>query len=126
MPFTKQFFHMHKLQRTGKEPKFGSFIYSGQELWDKGILLSMDQFSPRQFDRISLVMESDEVGIFTIKLTSTVDNYPREIATQDLRMDDLLQANFEGKQALGLFDNMAKVNLNLLLFQINKKYVVTL
>lgn len=114
---------MRELQRSGKSPRFGSFIYRAQELYDKGILLSIDQFSPRQFDRIDLVLESNEIGIFTIKVTNTMNGITTEVATQELRMEDLLQANFEGRVSLSLFDGMAKVNLNLLLFQINKKYV---
>ena len=121
MPFTKQFFHQRELNRNGKSPQFGSFIYSAQELYDKGILLAMDQFSPRQYDRIDFVMESNEIGIFTIRVTNTINGFTTDIATQELRMEDLLQANFEGKMSLPLFDGLAKFNLNLLLFQINKK-----
>lgn len=124
MPFTKQFFHIRELQRSGKTPQFGSYIYSAQELYDKGILLSIDQFSPRQFDRIDMVLESNEIGIFIIKVTNTMNGITTEVATQELRMEDLLQANFEGRVSLSLFDGMAKVNLNLLLFQINKKFVI--
>jgi len=124
MPFTKQFFHIRELQRSGKTPQFGSYIYSAQELYDKGILLSIDQFSPRQFDRIDMVLESNEIGIFTVKVTNTMNGITTEVATQELRMEDLLQANFEGRVSLSLFDGMAKVNLNLLLFQINKKFYV--
>jgi len=124
MPFTKQFFHMRELQKTGKTPQFGSFIYRAQDLYDKGILLSIDQFSPRQFDRIDIVMESNEVGVFTMKVTNTLNGFANEVASQELRMEDLLQANFEGQVSLALFDGMAKVNLNLLLFQINKKFYV--
>ncbi|KAF8320672.1 hypothetical protein DL93DRAFT_2107201 [Clavulina sp. PMI_390] len=125
MPFSKQFFHMRKLQKDGRTPQFGSYIYSAQELYDKGILLSIDRFSPRQFDRINLVLESNQIGVFTIKVTNnTINGITSEVATQELRMEDLLQANFEGKVSLSLFDGMAKVNLNLLLFQINKKFYV--
>jgi len=115
---------MRELQKTGKTPQFGSFIYRAQDLYDKGILLSIDQFSPRQFDRIDIVLESNEVGVFTIKVTNTLNGFTNDVASQELRMEDLLQANFEGQVSLALFDGMAKVNLNLLLFQINKKFYV--
>lgn len=121
MPFTKQFFHMRDLSKSGKTPQFGSFIYRAQDLYDKGILLSIDQFSPRQFDRIDLVIESNEIGVFVIKVTNTSNGVTQMVASQELRMEDLLQEKFENHVSLSLFDGMAKVNLNLLLYQINKK-----
>lgn len=39
----------------------------------------------------------------------------------DLRMEDLLQAQFENQASLTLFNGMVKVNLQLFLYQINKK-----
>lgn len=43
------------------------------------------------------------------------------IASADLRMEDLLQAQFENQASLSLFNGLAKVNISLLLYQINKK-----
>lgn len=123
MPFTKQYFHLRDVQRSGKAAQFGSFKYSAQDLYDKGILLSIDQFSPRQFDKIDIVISSNNVGVFTIELYNHTFGTANMIAAQDLRMEDLLQAQFENRVSLSLFDGMAKVNLNLLLYQINKKYV---
>lgn len=124
MPFSKQFFHLRDLQRSGQPPQFGSFKYSAQDLYMKGILLSIDQFSPRQFDRINIVISSNKIGVFTIEVFNSahggVDGSTL-IATTDVRMEDLLQAQFENKVSLALFDGMAKMNLNLLLYQINKK-----
>ena len=122
MPFTKQYFHLRDLQRTGQSPQFGSYKYSAQDLYDKGILLSIDQFSPRQFDRIDVVISSDRVGVFTIEVHNSNSGSSGLIASTDLRMEDLLQAQFENRVSLSLFDGMAKMNLNLLLYQINKKY----
>lgn len=45
------------------------------------------------------------------------------IASTDLRMEDLLQAQFENQASLSLFNGLAKVNISLLLYQINKKWV---
>ncbi|KAF8332668.1 uncharacterized protein EI90DRAFT_683028 [Cantharellus anzutake] len=121
LPFTKQFFHERELQKAGKTPQFGSYIFRAQELYDKGILLSIDQFSPRQFDRIDIVIESNEICIFNIGVSSNFSGVINEIASQILRMEDLLQANYDGQISLSLFDGMAKFNLNMLLFLINKK-----
>ncbi|CAE6429290.1 unnamed protein product [Rhizoctonia solani] len=122
MPFTKQFFHLRELQRTGGEPQFGSYKYSAQYLYERGILLSIDRCSPRQFDRIDIVLSSNEVGIFTIQL---IRNLPgASEVTEDIRMEDLLQAQFENRVSLSLYDGLAKFNINLLLYQINKKFYV--
>ncbi|KAG8842212.1 hypothetical protein FRB96_005929 [Tulasnella sp. 330] len=119
MPFTKQWGHIRSLQKHGQAPQYGSFKYSAQDLYDKGILLSIDQTSPRQFDKIDLVLSSNKAGVFTIEVTDT--NMHVVMGTTDLKMEDLLQAQFENRVSLSLFDGLAKFNLNLLLYQINKK-----
>ncbi|KEP55797.1 IQ and RasGAP domain protein [Rhizoctonia solani 123E] len=122
IPFTKQFFHLRDLQRTGGEPQFGSYKYSAQYLYERGILLSIDRCSPRQFDRIDIVLSSNEIGIFTIQL---INNLPGgSEVTEDIRMENLLQAQFENRVSLSLYDGLAKFNINLLLYQINKKFYV--
>lgn len=45
------------------------------------------------------------------------------LASADLRMEDLLQAQFKNQASLSLCNNVIKVNLQLFLYQINKKYV---
>ncbi|KAG8918288.1 hypothetical protein FRC01_001945 [Tulasnella sp. 417] len=119
LPFTKQYFHLRGLQKAGKAPQFGSFRYSAQELYDKGILLSIDQTSPRQFDKIDIIISSDKAGVFTLEIKDTYLNITK--GSTDLKMEELLQAQYEHRTSLSLFDGMAKVNLNLLLYQINKK-----
>ena len=119
MPFTKQFFHLRELQKSGKSPQFGSYKYSAHYLYEKGILLSIDQYSPRQFDRIDVVISSNKVGVFDMEVFNT--NGGTLIASTQIRMEELLQAKFEGKVSLTLFNGMMKVEINSLLFQINKK-----
>jgi len=123
MPFTKQYFHMRDLQRSGKSPQFGSFKYSAQDLYDKGILLSIDQYSPRQFDKINLILSSNAVGVFNVEIYTSTLGISSRVAAADVRMEDLLQAQFEDRASLSLFNGLAKFNLNLLLYQINKKCV---
>ncbi|THH19788.1 hypothetical protein EW146_g1464 [Bondarzewia mesenterica] len=124
MPFTKQYFHLRDLQKSGKTPQFGSFKYSAQDLYDKGILLSIDQFSPRQFDKIDLVLSSNQVGVFAIEVFNHTLGITNRVAAADVRMEDLLQAQFQDRASLSLFNGLAKFNLNLLLYQINKKFYV--
>ena len=99
----------------------GTILLGDDTLYDKGILLSIDQFSPRQFDRIDFVISSNQVGVFTLEVHNLNMGTSNLMASADLRMDDLLHAQFEDKVTLALFDGMAKMNLNLLLYQINKK-----
>ena len=118
MPFTKQYFHLRDLQKSGKNPQFGSYKYSALEFYEKGILLSIDQFSPRQFDRIHMILASNHIGVFTVELQNGLSG---ENNITDVRVDDLLHAQFENKPSLALFNGTVKFNVNLLLYQINKK-----
>lgn len=124
LPFTKQYFHLRDLQKSGKAPQFGSFKYSAKALYEKGILLSIDQFSPRQFDKIDIIISSNKAGIFTMEVFNNTLGLTNRLALADLRMEDLLQAQFENQASLSLFNGMVKVNLQLFLYQINKKFVV--
>ncbi|KAG6861600.1 hypothetical protein C0995_014507 [Termitomyces sp. Mi166 len=121
LPFTKQFYHLRELQKTGESVPFGSFIYSAKHLYEKGILLSIDQYSPRQFDKIQLTMSSKVVGVFTLRLESTLLGVATRIASEDIRMEDLLQAKYENRSSFALFNGKVNVNFELFLDHINKK-----
>ena len=121
LPFTRQYFHLRDLQRTGQSPQFGSFLYSAKKLYDRGILLSIDQYSPRQFDKLQITMSSNLAGVFNLSLESSLLGITKCIASEDIRMEDLLQAKYEKKPSLALFNGKVKVNFELFLFQINKK-----
>ena len=123
MPFTKQYFHLRDLQKSGKTPQFGSFKYSAQDLYERGILLSIDQYSPRQFDKIDLVISSNQLGVFTVEMFNNTLGITNRMANADVRLEDLLQAQYQDRASLSLFNGQAKFNLNLLLYQINKKWV---
>ncbi|EAU84770.2 IQ domain-containing protein-containing RasGAP [Coprinopsis cinerea okayama7 len=124
LPFTKQFYHLRELQRTGQTPKFGSFIYSAKHLYDKGILLSIDSYSPRQFDKLQITLSSNKAGVFTVLLESTMLAVVSKIAQEDIKMEDLLQAKYEKRPSLSILGGKMKVNFELFLYQINKKFYV--
>ncbi|KAJ3801621.1 ras GTPase-activating protein [Lentinula aff. detonsa] len=124
IPFTKQYFHLRDLQKSGQSPQFGSFLYTAKYLYDKGILLSIDQYSPRQFDKLNITMSSNTAGVFTITLESSAFGVSERIASEDVRMEDLLQAKYEQRSFISLFDGRAKFNFELFLYQINKKFYV--
>ncbi|RKP07724.1 hypothetical protein THASP1DRAFT_30466 [Thamnocephalis sphaerospora] len=118
-PFTRQYFHLKDLERTGRVPKFGSYKYTAERLYQKGVLVSIDQHSPKQYDRITLTISSDEPGIFTVVVSMMGVKLPG--GEMVLRLEDLLQAQFNNVPVLALFDGACKVNVNLLIFLINKK-----
>lgn len=122
LPFTKQYFHLRELQKSGSNPQFGSFFYTAKDLYDRGILLSIDRYSPRQFDKIQLTMSSNTSGVFTLLLESTILGPSTRIAVEDIQMSDLLQAKYEKRPSFSLFNGVVNVNLELFLYQINKKF----
>ncbi|KAL8293711.1 hypothetical protein RQP46_000412 [Phenoliferia psychrophenolica] len=118
LPWSMQGAHQRQLEKDGKRYQFGSFKYSAQTLYDRGILLSIDQYSPRQFGNISLTISSDEIGVFEI----SASYLGLQVTTVELKLEDLLEMQFVGKQTISIGD-VAKVNLNLLIFQLDKKFL---
>ena len=114
---------MRELQKQGKPPQFGSFKYNAASFYKKGILLSIDQYSPRQFDKLDIVISSNQVGVFTIEIFNHALGITNRIASDDVKMEDLLQAQFEDRSSYSISRGLAKFSLNLLLWQINKKCV---
>ena len=68
-------------------------------------------------------MSSNTPGVFSLLLESTLLGLPTRIASEDVRMEDLLQAKYEQRSSFSLFDGKVKLNFELFLYQINKKYV---
>lgn len=121
MPFSPQWNHMQELKKSGKVPQFGSYKYGADVLYKKGVLVSVEGYSSRQFDKINLTIGSDESGVFTIQVSILGITMPQKM---ELKLEDLLQYQFDKVQIIPLFDGAAKVNVNLLLFLINKKFYV--
>ncbi|KAJ5709231.1 Rho GTPase activation protein [Penicillium malachiteum] len=120
MPFTKQWDHQRELQKSGKVFKFGSYKYSARNLADRGVLVTWKGYSDRQFDRVDLTISSNEVGVFTIDGSSGNMMVPG--ANAQVPLDDLLQAQFNNTQFMDFFDGQMRVNVNLFLHLIMKKF----
>ncbi|KAI8924263.1 hypothetical protein BC831DRAFT_501250 [Entophlyctis helioformis] len=118
--FSRQYYHMRDLQKSGKVPQFGSYKYSAADLHKKGVLISIDDYSPKQYGQITLTISSDEAGVFNIEASFLGVKLSEKM---ELRLEDLLQSQYSKVDVVTLFD-MAKVNLNLLIFLINKKFYV--
>ncbi|KAG5463294.1 MAG: hypothetical protein BJ554DRAFT_464, partial [Olpidium bornovanus] len=99
---------------------FGSYKYTAEKLIQKGVLLSVEDYSLKQLDKLSITVSSDEDGVFRIEASLFGAKIPG--GEEELRIEDLLQAQFDGLQMIRLFDGAVKVNLNLLIFLINKKW----
>jgi len=120
MPFTKQWDHQRELQKTGKVFKFGSYKYSARTLADRGVLVSWKGYNDRQYDRVDLTISSNEVGVFTID--GSTGNMMVPGANAQVPLDDLLQAQFNNTQFMDFFDGQMRVNVNLFLHLIMKKF----
>ncbi|KIX04521.1 uncharacterized protein Z518_05391 [Rhinocladiella mackenziei CBS 650.93] len=120
MPFTKQWDHERELQRSGRSFKFGSYKYSARTLADKGVLVHWRGYNERQWDRVDLTFSSNEVGVFTIDGSSGNMMIPG--ANAQVPLDDLLQAQFNNTQFMEFFEGALRVNVNLFLHLIMKKF----
>ncbi|KAI3271408.1 hypothetical protein CBS147309_5127 [Penicillium roqueforti] len=120
MPFTKQWDHQRELQKSGKIFKFGSYKYSARTLADRGVLVAWKGYAERQWDRVDLTISGNEVGVFTIDGSSGVMMIPG--ANAQVPLDDLLQAQFNNTQFMDFFEGQMRVNVNLFLHLIMKKF----
>lgn len=119
-PFSKQYFHLRDLQKTGRVPKFGSYKYNATDLFDRGVLVELRDYNIRQYDKVSFTFSSDEVGVF--KIEAAYGSVALPGATAELTLDELLSQQYNDRQTIQLFDNLVKFNTNLLLHFIFKKF----
>lgn len=122
--------------------------------------MGINQCSPRQFEKIHIIIASNEVGVFSLEMTAppglpisaasqsriaspgmgagvngsgagdsgggfgtgtpTSASNSSLLGSEQVRMEDLLQAQFDNEQNLLLFDAMATFSINMLIHQINK------
>ena len=128
MPFTKQWSHERELERAGRQPKFGSYKYSARQLADKGVLMQWAAYAPEHWSQLNVVISSDEVGVFHLEASSGSMMLPG--ASANLLLDDLLQAQYDNRQAISVFEEAggsgggggAKLAVNLLLHLVFKKF----
>ncbi|TPX17195.1 uncharacterized protein E0L32_003313 [Thyridium curvatum] len=123
LPFTKQYNHQRELERSGRVPKFGSYKYSVRSLSDKGVLVGWAGVADRDWDKIDLTISCDEVGVFTIEGSRSHIQIPGASAL--VPIEDLLQAQFEAHQFMNLFEGNLRLNVNLLLHLLYKKFYRT-
>jgi len=120
MPFTKQWDHERELKHSGRTPKFGSYKYSAQELHNRGILVTWAGYNEQQLRNIDLTISSNEVGVFSIEGSS--GSVSMVGCTASVPLDDLLQAQYNGTQWMEFFGGVLRVNVNLFLHLIMRKF----
>ncbi|KAI7869374.1 hypothetical protein BDF14DRAFT_1784332 [Spinellus fusiger] len=120
LPFTRQYNHIKGLQKQGLVPKYGSYKYTARQLYDRGIVIEIVGIDKKLYDRIPIILSMNQVGIITIE--GSYSGWGISSVQVDLRYEFLLQTQFEGVQTMRVLDGMAKVNVNLLIYLINKKF----
>ncbi|XP_072405007.1 ras GTPase-activating-like protein IQGAP3 isoform X2 [Chiloscyllium punctatum] len=98
--------------------KAASLHYTAAHLREKGVLLEIEDLPISQFRNVIFdIVQSEEVGAFDVKARFMgVD-----MEKFQLKYQDLLQLQYEGVAVMKMFDK-AKVNVNLLIFLLNKKF----
>ncbi|KAM9293920.1 LOW QUALITY PROTEIN: ras GTPase-activating-like protein IQGAP3 [Gastrophryne carolinensis] len=103
---------------TGKNKKQSALSYTASRLHEKGVLLEIEDLPISQFRNVIFeIAPSEEAGNFQVKTKFLgVDMEKFQVNYQDL-----LQLQYEGVAVMKMFDK-AKVNVNLLIFLLNKKF----
>ncbi|NXC59724.1 IQGA3 protein, partial [Aleadryas rufinucha] len=103
---------------SGKSKKLPSLHYTAAQLWEKGVLLEIQDLPPSQLRNVIFdIIPCEESGRFQVKAKFMGIDMERF----QLHYQDLLQLQYEGVAVMKMFDK-AKVNVNLLIFLLNKKF----
>uniref|UniRef100_A0A8C0B1S3 IQ motif containing GTPase activating protein 1 n=1 Tax=Buteo japonicus TaxID=224669 RepID=A0A8C0B1S3_9AVES len=109
---------LDNLASKGKNSKKISLKYTAARLHEKGVLLEIEDLQVNQFKNVIFeISPTEEVGDFEVKAKFM----GVQMETFMLHYQDLLQLQYEGVAVMKLFDR-AKVNVNLLIFLLNKKF----
>uniref|UniRef100_A0A8C5AD87 IQ motif containing GTPase activating protein 2 n=1 Tax=Gadus morhua TaxID=8049 RepID=A0A8C5AD87_GADMO len=101
-----------------KKLKQQSLKYTGARLHEKGVVLEIEGLQANQFKNVMFeIAPSEEVGDFEVKAKFM----GVEMEKVQLHFQDLLQLQYDGVAVMKMFDK-AKVNVNLLVFLLNKKF----
>uniref|UniRef100_A0A8C1K2J3 IQ motif containing GTPase activating protein 1 n=1 Tax=Cyprinus carpio TaxID=7962 RepID=A0A8C1K2J3_CYPCA len=101
-----------------KKSKQVSQKYTAARLHEKGVLIDIEDLQPNQYKNVIFeISPSEVVGAFEVKAKLMGVH----LETLMLEYQDLLQLQYEGVAVMKLFDR-ATVNVNLLIFLLNKKF----
>ncbi|NXF67219.1 IQGA3 protein, partial [Ciccaba nigrolineata] len=106
------------VSNNGKNKKLQSLHYTAARLFEKGVLLEIEDLPLSQFRNVIFdIIPCEESGRFQVKAKFMGIDMERF----QLHYQDLLQLQYEGVAVMKMFDK-AKVNVNLLIFLLNKKF----
>uniref|UniRef100_A0A3B4UMR6 IQ motif containing GTPase activating protein 3 n=1 Tax=Seriola dumerili TaxID=41447 RepID=A0A3B4UMR6_SERDU len=103
-------------ESKGKK-KLPALSYSAARLQEKGVLLEIEDLPPTFKNVVFDIVPGPERGSFKVK-TRFLGVEMEEFL---LKYQDLLQLQYEGVAVMKMFDK-AKINVNLLIFLLNKKF----
>ncbi|XP_030593239.1 ras GTPase-activating-like protein IQGAP2 isoform X2 [Archocentrus centrarchus] len=104
--------------KGSKKWKPQSLKYTAAKLHEKGVILEIEGLQTNQFKNVMFdISPTEEVGDFEVKARFM----GVEMEKVQLHFQDLLQLQYEGVAVMKMFDK-AKVNVNLLIFLLNKKF----
>ncbi|XP_039107328.1 ras GTPase-activating-like protein IQGAP3 isoform X2 [Hyaena hyaena] len=106
-----------RTKSSGKGKKRPSLRYTAAQLLERGVLLDIEGLPASHFRNVIFdISPGDEAGKFEVNARFLGVDMERF----QLHYQDLLQLQYEGVAVMKLF-NKAKVNVNLLIFLLNKK-----
>uniref|UniRef100_A0A8C1XEX6 IQ motif containing GTPase activating protein 2 n=1 Tax=Cyprinus carpio TaxID=7962 RepID=A0A8C1XEX6_CYPCA len=109
---------LDNLNRNSKKSKASSLKYTAAKLHEKGVILEIEGLQTNQLKNVMFdICPCEEVGDFEIKAKFM----GVEMEKVQLHFQDLLQLQYEGVAVMKMFDK-AKINVNLLIFLLNKKF----
>uniref|UniRef100_A0A4W6GBL9 IQ motif containing GTPase activating protein 2 n=1 Tax=Lates calcarifer TaxID=8187 RepID=A0A4W6GBL9_LATCA len=104
--------------KGSKKWKPQSLKYTAAKLHEKGVILEIEGLQTNQFKNVMFdISPTEEVGDFEVKAKFM----GVEMEKVQLHFQDLLQLQYEGVAVMKMFDK-AKVNVNLLIYLLNKKF----
>uniref|UniRef100_A0A2K6SPG7 IQ motif containing GTPase activating protein 3 n=1 Tax=Saimiri boliviensis boliviensis TaxID=39432 RepID=A0A2K6SPG7_SAIBB len=104
---------------SGKGKKQPSLHYTAAQLLEKGVLVEIEDLPASHFRNVIFdITPGEEAGKFEVNAKFLGVDMERF----QLHYQDLLQLQYEGVAVMKLF-NKAKVNVNLLIFLLNKKFL---
>uniref|UniRef100_G3P700 IQ motif containing GTPase activating protein 2 n=1 Tax=Gasterosteus aculeatus aculeatus TaxID=481459 RepID=G3P700_GASAC len=104
--------------KGSKKWKPQSLKYTAARLHEKGVILEIEGLQTNQFKNVMFdISPTEDVGDFEVKAKFM----GVEMEKVQLHFQDLLQLQYEGVAVMKMFDK-AKVNVNLLIFLLNKKF----
>ncbi|XP_012683975.2 ras GTPase-activating-like protein IQGAP2 isoform X2 [Clupea harengus] len=104
--------------KGSRRSKQQSLKYTAAKLHEKGVILEIEGLQTNQLKNVMFdISPCEEVGDFEVKAKLL----GVEMEKVQLHFQDLLQLQYEGVAVMKMFDK-AKVNVNLLIFLLNKKF----